>query len=103
MTASAPKVDDVGAPEGVEASVLEGLRRIGPDVVPAGLVVHRDGRIVQASFEIAEVDVGLVQNVSDQVERLLRDVDVPKLNVARQNERLRHVSLLAGPNLRPAS
>ena len=91
------EVHVVGASQGVEAAVHEGGRRLGPDVVPAGLVVHRDGRIVQAPFEIAEDDVGLAQNVSDQGERLRRVSDVPKVNVARQNERLSHASLLAGP------
>ena len=52
------EVHVVGAPEGVEAAVHEGRRWLRPDVVPAGLVVHRDGRIVQAPFEIAEDDVG---------------------------------------------
>ena len=91
------EVHVVGASQGVEAAVHEGGRRLGPDVVPAGLVVHRDGRIVQAPFEIAEDDVGLAQNVSDQGERLRRVSDVPKVNVARQDECLSHVSLLAGP------
>ena len=73
----------------------ERRRGLGPDVVPAGLVVNRDGRVVQAAFQVAEDDVGLSQDVPDERERLLRVVDVPEMNVACEDESLFHVSLLA--------